>query len=55
MILALTAQMENGIYTADVGQESVSKTLTFMSSFDQTSNIHYREMCRDFAGKTKLY
>ena len=46
----LTAKMEDGIYTADVGQESVSETLTFMSSFNQTSNIHDREMCRNFAG-----
>ena len=41
--------MEDSIYTADVGQEGISKTLTFMSSFDQTSNIHDGKMCRHFA------
>ena len=41
--------MKDGVHATDVGQEGIPQTLTFMSSFNQTSNIHYTEMCRDFA------
>jgi len=41
--------MEDGINAANVGKESISQTLPFMGSFNQTSNIHNIKIGRNFA------
>lgn len=39
----------------DVGKESVSKTLTLVSTTNKSGNIHYREHSRDPEVWGKLY
>lgn len=43
--------MKDSVARFDVGEESVSETLSLTGAFDQTRDVHYIEKCGDFAVK----
>lgn len=47
--IILTAKMEDTITSADVGQERITQTLSFGSTFYKTSNVDYIEIRWHFA------
>lgn len=54
-VIEASTNMEESITSADVREEGIAQTLTFRSSFDQTSNVSDIKECRDSAGWLEMF
>merc|ERR1712048_643723 len=48
VVFEYSQHMENCVASRNMGQKSISKTLTFISSFNQTGNINNIQISRNF-------